>query len=144
MALIHRTVSHFSTTKRHDNIIKLAKQLDNCPQLRLSIPKNITRVSTEHGMIIQLMWMQKPMVLCVQVNNKSPPLAGNEDWDTILECKGAFNMTNITSTRIQIENIFIESFEPTIQTTAIKKMSCSKLSLLDTQSTTRSHILVRT
>ena len=80
----------------------------------------------------------------MKVNHASFPLVGNEDWDTILECKGAFNMTNITSTRIQIENIFIESFEPTIQTTAIKKMSCSKLSLLDTQSTTRSHILVRT
>ena len=52
MALIHRTIAHFSTIKRHDSIIKLEKHIDNCLQLRLLIPKNSTRISTEYGIFI--------------------------------------------------------------------------------------------
>ena len=143
MALIHRTITHFSTTKRHDSLIKLAKQIDNCPQLRLSIPKNSTRISAEHGMFIQLIRMHKPMVLYVQLNDISPPLVDRADWTTIIEWEGVFNITKITTTLSQVENLFSAAFGPVIQMTTMKKLRSGKILLIDNQSITRSPTLKR-
>ena len=114
MALIHIPITHFSTIKRDDSLIELAKQIDNCPQLRLSIPKNGTRISAEHGMFIQLIRIHKPMVLYVQLNHISPPLVDRADWTTIIEWEGVFNITKITTTLSQVENLFSAAFGPVI------------------------------
>ena len=84
------------------------------------------------------------MVLYVPVNHISPPLVGSEDWDTILEWEGLFNITKITMNLSQLENLFTASFGPVIQMTTMKKLRSNELLLIDTQSITRSPVLVRT
>ena len=56
----------------------------------------------------------------------------NEDWDTILEQEGSFNIIKITNSTSQIKNLFTASFVPVIQTTTMKKLWSSELSLIDT------------
>ena len=100
-------------------------------------------MSAEHVMIIQLIRMKKPVELHAKVNHMSPPLVGNEDWDTILEWEGVFNMTKITTTLSQVENIFTSSFGPVIQMITMKKLLSRELSLIDAKSATRSPFLVK-
>ena len=56
----------------------------------------------------------------------------NEEWDTILEQEGSFNIIKITNSTSQIKNLFTASFVPVIQTTTMKKLWSSELSLIDT------------
>ena len=121
----HKLGTHFGYSSRHDDLVKVAKELGNCPEITIKVDYNTTRIAAVHGLLHSELRMNKPLKAYELKHSPGWEFGSTRfstDWQVASEFEAVANCTRITSTLAQTEKHYMAAY-----TLLIKQMAMCKL-----------------
>ena len=96
------------------------------------MPKNETRVASDHGLLLSEARLNRIIKLDVARFAKKPNwVLTDDEWKTHSEFEAIFHVTSIASTQTQYEKLFTGAYTPCIKAMAVAKLRKIHLPVID-------------
>ena len=142
MSRAHKMGVHFSYGKRPQVLSAIAKELSSVPDVKLKVDNNTTRVASEHGLLLSVLRMNRPLKM-YKFRNPSAFVIEDGDWTAWAEFEAVLHISQVLTTLAQYETKYVAAFGPLVKMRVYKKLTASSIWVLDLDNITESPKLPR-
>ena len=126
----HAVGAYFGYSTRGNDLSEVGKGLGNCPDIRIAVDYNTTRIAAVHGLLFSELRLNRALK-AYEVKYSPAWAFTSDDWRTAADFEAVLNCTRITSTLAQIEVHFMAAFTLLIKQLAMTKLRAPTLDVID-------------
>ena len=139
---MHDMGKYFSYSQRLKELHKLSDTMSNCEnqaKLSIQLDLNTTRVASVHSLVLSEIRMMFALIAYDAVHS----MLWNIDWPAVLEFEAVLNVSRITTTLAQYEDLFNGAYGPLISGLTLNSYRSMTLNVVDVKKMTASPHLPR-